>query len=298
MTLTRNDWHCLEQWRKFYEGYAAALDWHIVVDNASVPEYRQKIQKLFPQSVHLQREVNGGTTGAYDTGIRWVLENHPEVDAIMLIANDIRISAADVGKLYDRLMRDPDTGAMAPVLLQRDDKTICAFGERLFDNFGLDRLHDGEAFEPDRLPPEQPSECLPGGMCMVKTEVYRKVGLQDESLFMYFDENEFFYRTTQAGYKLAALRDAVAAHCHIVTEGKGNDSGLAWFYINRNQLLLCRQYRDTATVLHLFGKKALWTGLKYLISFIFREHAPKKAFYYYYGLFCGLFGIRSNRVTN
>ena len=296
VTLTRNDWHSLEQWKHFYDAYAPALGYHVVVDNASVPEYRQKLKELFPQSVHLRREVNGGTTGAYNTGIKWVLENHPEVDAILLIANDIKISAADIGKLYARLAKDPSLGAVAPILLDGKKEKIIAYGEKLYGNFGLNRLHDGEAFEPDQLPEEQPSECLPGGMCMVKTEVYRKVGLQDESLFMYFDENDFFYRVTQAGYALVTLRDAISAHCHIVTEGKGNDSGLAWFYINRNQLLLCRKYHRITAFFRLWLKKTFVTGVKYSLGFLLREHALKKVFYYQLGIFCGFWGIRKNFV--
>jgi len=296
VTLTRNDWHCLEQWGAFHAEYAAALACHIVVDNASTPEYRRKLEEIFPDSVHLRRDVNGGTTGAYNTGIKWVLANHPEVDAILLIANDIKISADDIGKLYARLAKDPSLGAVAPVLLQKDRLTINAFGEKLNADFGLNRLSDGEAFDPDKLPPEQPSECLPGGMCMVKTEVYRKVGLQDESLFMYFDENDFFYRVMQAGYALTTLRDAVSAHCHIVTEGKGNDSGLAWFYINRNQLLMCRKYRGIAIFLRLWLKKTFVIGVKYGLAFLLRERAPKKLFYYQLGIFCGFWGIRKNFV--
>ena len=296
VTLTRNDWHCLEQWAAFYHEYVSALAWHVVVDNASTPEYRRKLGELFPQSVHLHRETNGGTTGAYNTGISWILENHPEVDAILLIANDIRISASDIGKLYARLEKDSSLGAVAPVLLDGKKDKIVAYGERLRNDFGLDRLHDGEPFAPEKLPPEQPSECLPGGICMVKTEVYRKIGLQDESLFMYFDENDFFYRTMQAGYALVTLRDAVAAHCHIVTEGKGNDSGLAWFYINRNHLLLCRKYRGLAEFLLLWLKKAFFIGFKYCLGFLLREHSLKKVFYYQLGIVCGVLGIRRNFV--
>lgn len=296
ITLTRNDWHCLEQWRNFYDGYAPALGRHIVVDNASVPEYGQKLHELFPDSIHLRRDTNGGTTGAYNTGIKWILEHAPEVDAILLIANDIKISSDDLVKLYRKLTDGDGLGAVAPVLLQKDCKTISAFGEKMDADFRLNRLLDGEPFCPDRLPAEQPSECLPGGMCMVKTEVYRKVGLQDESLFMYFDENDFFYRVTQAGYALTALRDAVSAHCHIVTEGKGNDSGLAWFYINRNQFLLCRKYRGFPVFLKLFLKKFFWVGVKYSLGFIFREHSLKKVYYYQLGIFCGFWGIRRNFI--
>ena len=296
VTLTRNDWHCLEQWRRFYEDYASALDWHIVVDNASAPEYRQKIRELFPQSVHLRREVNGGTTGAYNTGIKWVLENHPEVDAILLIANDIKISAADIGKLYDRLVQDSCLGATAPVLLMKDQQTVIAYGETLRTDFGLNKLHGGKIFNPELLPDEQRSECLPGGMCLVKSEVYRKIGLQDEFLFMYSDENDFFYRATHAGYLLLALKNAISSHCHIIEEGKANNSGLAWFYINRNQLFLCRRYGSGKTFLKLFAKKFFLIGPKYVISFLFREKAPRKIYYYYFGLLCGLLNYMDNVV--
>ena len=296
VTLTRNDWHCLEQWSAFYQEYASALAMHIVVDNSSRPEYRRKLKELFPHSVHLPRETNGGTTGAYNTGISWILENHPEVDAILLIANDIEISAEDVQKLYSKLMSDIALGAVAPVLLDGTKEKVVAYGELLYKDFRLNRLHCGEEFHPESLPPEQPSECLPGGICMVRTDVYRRIGLQDESLFMYFDENDFFYRTTQAGYKLVTFRDAVAAHCHIVTEGKGNNSGLAWFYINRNQLFLCRKYRGLGEFLLLWLRKSFFTGFKYSARFLFRERSLKKVYYYQLGIFCGFWGIKQNFI--
>ena len=296
VTMTRNDWHGLEQYKRFYESVKDEAGIHVVVDNASTQEYHDKLCELFPHSNILKRTINGGTTGSYNTGIQWILDNHPEVDAILLFGFDVFIEQNSITLLYKRLMTEDSLGAVAPILLDGQKEKIVAYGELLRKDFGLNRLHDGETFCPDRLPEEQPSECLPGGICMVKTEVYRKIGLQDESLFMYFDENDFFYRATRAGYSLTTLRDAVAAHCHIVTEGKGNDSGLAWFYINRNQLLLCRQYRGIGVFLRLWLKKKFFTGFKYTLAFLFREYSLKKVFYYHLGIFCGFWGIRTNFV--
>lgn len=294
VTITRNDWHALEQWQRFYQEYRLALSLHVIVDNASTPEYKQKLRELFPDSILLERTENGGTTAAYNDGIKRILE-YPEINAIMLIANDIRLNCEDVTKLYTALWQENSLGAIAPILLDKDERTIIAFGEKLYPDMGLDHLYSKQILTVD-LPEYIDAECLPGGMCMVKCEVYQKVGLQDESLFMYMDENDFFKRVCVAGYRLKAIRSAVAAHCHISIErGRGNDSGLALFYIYRNHLLVCRKYVSNFAALKLFLRYFLLTHPKYLIVFTV-DRTYSKIYYAYLGLFAGFFGIRSNFV--
>ena len=132
-------------------------------------------------------------------------------------------------------------------------------------------------------------------MNLVKREVYEKVGFQDESLFMYCDENEFFLRVSAAGYRIMATSKALSSHFHIFTEGTKNDNSLAWFYINRNHLLVCKQYRSFKMAFVLFLKRFFYNGIKYTVSFL-KDKTPKKIYYYYLGLIHGILGIRINFV--
>ena len=297
ITITRNDWHVLEQWRRFYLQYADAVDYHIIVDNSSTVEYKTKLRELFPEAILLERTVNGGTTGGYNTGIKWAL-NKDDVEAIMLIANDIDFDSRGVTFLHQKLSEDTSLGAVAPILLQNNHKIIIAYGETLDSYFTLQRLYHGHNITQTALPDKQEATCLPGGMCMVKSEVYRKIGLQAESLFMYMDENEFFLRASQAGYRMAAFRDAVAAHCHIaVDKGRHNDSSLAFFYIYRNRLLVCRQYGSWWRMFLLFNRIFWLSAPKYVFVFV-KERSLKKLLFLYLGLLAGVCGFRKNLIHN
>lgn len=293
ITITMNDFHSLNQWKVFYDNYVSVIYRHIIVDNNSTLEYKQKLKELFPNSILIERANNGGTTGAYNDGIRYALEI-PEVDAIMLLSNDIDISIQSISVIYKFLNSKSQAGAVAPVLLASDGRTVVTHGEKLKPDMGIQRLFEGKYIE-ESMPEVVEAECLPGGMNIVKREVYEKVGLQDESLFMYMDENDFFYRVTCSGYKLFSTKNAVASHCHIATEGKQNDNSLAWFYINRNHLFVCRKYKSIVEVLMLFSRKFFWQGIKMSFSFI-RERSINKVYYYYLGLLIGMLGYKKNFV--
>tara|TARA_B100000787_G_C16199015_1_gene303316 strand:- start:7090 stop:7992 length:903 start_codon:yes stop_codon:yes gene_type:complete len=293
VTLTMNDYPVVDQWVKFHKTHKDVLYKHIIVHNTAHKDYEELIASKFKDSIIIKRKTNGGTTGAYNTGIKEALKD-PDVDAIMLIANDIKINANSIKELYKLLFSSNDIGAVAPILLESDDNTIVAYGENLTKDTGLDRLCHNQLLSPN-LSETIECECLPGGMNMMKREVYEKVGLQDESLFMYCDENEYFLRVAKAGYKIIATSKALSSHCHIYTEGTKNDNSLAWFYINRNHLLVCRQYRSFTITLRLFLKRFFYNGVKQSISFMI-DKTPKKIFYYYLGLIHGILGIKNNFV--
>ncbi len=293
ITVTMNDYHVVDQWVKFSSQYKTAIYKHIIVHNTVNSQYEELIQDNFSDSIIIKRETNGGTTGAYNSGIKEALKD-PDVDAIMLIANDIRINSNSIIELHKLLFSDKNIGAVAPVLLESDDKTIVAYGENLNKYLGLDRLYHNQLLS-DRLPETVECECLPGGMNLVKREVYEKVGLQDESLFMYCDENDFFLRVGSAGYRIIATSKALSSHCHIYTEGTKNDNSLAWFYINRNNLLICRNYKSFNITLKLFLKTFFYRGIKQSVSFLI-DKTPKKIYYYYLGLIHGILGARNNFI--
>ena len=296
VTITRNDWHSLEQWRSFYKHYSSAIDCHIIVDNASSIDYKEKLRSYFPNSILIERSENGGTTAAYNAGIKYILEAD-KYDSIMLIANDIRITASDVILLHDKLNSEPSLGAVSPILLQKDGLTIATYGEQLTSTLCLQGMYGGKNIN-DQLPDEVDSMCLPGGMCVIKQEVYRKIGLQDETLFMYSDENDFFHRTTNAGYKLVAIKEAVAAHCHIpVEKGKQQDSGLALYYIYRNKLLICSKYCSKISQWSLFFKLLFINSPKYALVYLF-EGNLRKIYCMYLGLFHGICGISGKKFEN
>ena len=294
ISLTMNDYHVVDQWVKFYSEHKDVIYKHIIVHNTAKRDYEELISSKFPNSKIIIRQTNGGTTGAYNSGIKEAFKD-PEVDAVLLLAHDCKITEHSIVELYNLLFSDKGIGAVAPILLDKDDKTIVAYGEMITKNAGLDRLYHNQ-FLNANLPETVECECLPGGMNMVKREVYEKIGLQDESLFMYCDENDFFIRVGNSGYRIIATSKALSSHCHIYTEGTKNDNSLAWYYINRNHLLVCKKYKSFGATLSLFLNRFFYNGVKNSVSFLL-DKTPRKIYYYYLGLIHGVLGVKNNNLV-
>lgn len=214
ITITYNDGYKFKEWCEHYEEYKEALALHIIVDNASDPEYLQSVKSYFSNSIIIERDTNGGCTGAYNDGIRKALEDN-DIDSIMLIGNDIRISTKDIYSLYNFLYSKPEYGMVSPVMVTPGTRKIECFGSKL-NIWGVDEFpYVGSDLDDKEVPEFREVEYVTGGMNLSKREFYENVGLQDEKLFMYADELDMYCRAKKASYKEAVTKNAIAYHCHI-----------------------------------------------------------------------------------
>ncbi len=214
ISITQNDGYKFKEWCEHYEEYKEVLYLHIIVDNASEPEYLQQVKDYYKDSIVIERNTNGGCTGAYNDGIAMALKD-PEVDAIMLVGNDVRIRKEDVVKLYDFLYSNDKYGMVSPVLLTPNSSIIECYGSQL-NWIGVDkRPFVGLDINDPSLPLFREAEYVTGGMNLSKRAFYEKVGLQDDKLFMYADELDMYCRAKKNGFVEAVTKEAQAYHCHI-----------------------------------------------------------------------------------
>lgn len=70
IVITYNDGFKLKEWHKHYQVYKDELYKMIIVDNGSEQAYLDKVKELFKEAIIIERTSNGGTTAAYNDGIR------------------------------------------------------------------------------------------------------------------------------------------------------------------------------------------------------------------------------------
>jgi GT2 family glycosyltransferase len=291
VTVTFNDIHSIDNWWKHYQGYKDDIHTHIIVDNGSEREYLENLKEKFASSVIIGRNINGGTTAAYNDGIKYAL-GVPEIDSILLVANDIKLDRNTLTELHRLLFYDIRNGMVGPVLLKGKSNLIESYGTIIRRNLTINRLYHSEELT-NKLPETLEVDLLPGGMNLAKREIYEKVGLQDESLFMYGDETDFDIRVKQEGYKIIVTKRAIAMHQHINTNYSKYGSDQLWYYNNRNIILLNYRYSDSLMALRTFLYLFIPRGLRYIIGFS-SQGEFRKLFLYFAGLFAGLFRYRKN----
>lgn len=186
IVVTYNDGHKLDEWIEHHQLYKDELYRHVIVDNGSTPKYMKMIERSFTGSHIIKRATNSGSTGAYNDGIRFALSD-PEIDAIMLIGNDIRIEHGGVTKLYKFLMSNTQYGMVAPVLLAKDSEIVDDFGCEILKTLYMKPYDIGRHFA-DVETKDRVVTSVTGGMNIAKRNFYERIGFQDEKLFMYSDE--------------------------------------------------------------------------------------------------------------
>lgn len=213
ITIAYNDDYKFEEWCKWYDIYKEELYLHIIVDNGSQKEFLDRVKAYFTNSHIIERKTNGGCTSAYNDGIRYALSD-PNVDAILLLGNDIKLPPGGIRRLYNFLMSDEKLGMVGPVVLKKDSDVIEDFGVNI-GTFVNQFLY--KDMKLSQLPSETHMyvDAVPGGASLSKRDYYEKVGLQDENLFMYSDERDMAYRTKKNGYLEGVTSSVTAWHQHI-----------------------------------------------------------------------------------
>lgn len=290
ITVTRNDDFRFDEWYKYYNEYKDDVYLHIIVDDASDEKYVNMIKTSFTNSVIIERKTNGGSNAAVNDGLRYALQDN-EVDAIMVLDNDIQFEKGAIKKLYSYLYSDKELGMVGPLVLKAHSDKVEDFGVNLtycdskFLYYGCKR---------DEIPPSSTMyvDVVPGGITMSKRCFYEKVGFQDESIFMYCDERDMCYRAKLAGFKEGVTSDSVCWHQHKYCPPVGKRLKSV-FLINRNRVYLIKKYKG------FFNASIclLWTTIR--MSVVLLLHPQNNSVRNNYkqtisGLFCGITGRLNN----
>lgn len=299
IVITYNDGYKISEWLEHHLEYQDELYMHIIVDNHSDPEYLKMVEKSFPKSVLIQRKTNGGCTAAYNDGIRYALQD-PEVDAILLIANDIRLEKGGLTKLYHFLMGNKQYGMVSPVLLGNGSDSICDFGCTITKSLSMKTKNLGDHVDEVAESIHQ-AEALTGGMNLSKREFYEQVGLQDENLFMYSDEVDMGLRAKKLGWLLACTKEVKSWHCHVNANTQSNiRHPFTSYLIGRNKVYLAKKHFGffrTVYVFIVYKCKCLVGILTSILKG--NKYLFKQNLWLFWGLVNGLFGnMKSNKYSH
>ena len=294
VSVAYNDDFKIEQWHTYYEQYKAAVDYHIIVDNGSENTFIKRMEEIFCKSVLIKRKVNGGSTGAYNTGIRYVLE-HTDADAIMLLGNDIKISAASLIQLMNYLEQHSSVGMVAPIMCNADSEVVADFGCEIDNSLMLKPYMVGKKLK-DIKECEHMCEAVTGGVNMAKRLFYKDVGLQDENLFMYSDEVDMGLRTKACGYEMACLYEAVCWHQHVNPPGSKYRKPYSAYLMARNKVYLANKHglkKEKKRVMKTFMNQAIKNYAKGIIKK--DSELREKAKYIIAGI---IYGFRNDMASN
>lgn len=219
----------------------------IVVDNASTNDSVKELRARFPQLDLIVSKRNLGYSGGNNLGIKkalrmgakviHLLNNDTEVDknlfyrAYRYTSGKNRLSG---GKIYyaKGFEYHPKQRGKGNVLWyaggQLDWSTATA------KHAGVDEVDQGQYDKPRDV------NFVTGCYMAVPRRIFNRIGMLDESFFLYLEDADFTLRAISAGYEARYNPNLILYHRNGGSTGAG--SGLVDYYLTRNRFALAKRY--------------------------------------------------------
>ena len=185
----------------------------VVVDNGSTDGSQDMLRERFPNVQLIQNEANVGLGRASNQGIEAT-----SAPFVLLLNNDTIVNGASLNALIEFMAATPDAGAVGGKLLNEDGSVQAEYSN--FSTLGEEFLiatRLGELLWPG-YPSHRPSSetrsvgWLSSACLLVRRDALDKIGLLDESYFIYGDEADLQYRLVTAGWRIYYLPQATTIH--------------------------------------------------------------------------------------
>ena len=173
----------------------------VVVDNGSEDGSQEAIRRSHPEVALLETGSNLRFAGGNNAGIRYALEKGAE--QIMLLNNDTTVDPEFLGAMTGALQSSADTGIVAPrILYSADPARLWYAGGEI--SFWTGTMRHRGIREPDDGRFDIPCETgYASGCCLLaKRRTVEKIGLLDESYFMYSEDADWCLRARRAGFRV------------------------------------------------------------------------------------------------
>jgi len=199
--------------KSLYEGGLKSSFDVVVADNGSTDGSQQMLAEKYPEVKIIQNTGNVGLGKASNQGIEVTNGRY-----VLLLNNDTIVNGPALDMLVEFLDAHPEAGAVAGKLLNPDSSFQSGYApfSTLLEEF-LIATHIGELLWSGYPSHGDSNEIkatgwLSSACLLVRRSALDKIGLLDESYFIYGDEADLQYRLNKAGWKVYFLPSSTIIH--------------------------------------------------------------------------------------
>ncbi len=207
----------------------------VVVDNASTELNTMRLLKEVQNEkvLILQSGQNGGYSYGNNFGIRHLEAIGETYDAILISNADIKIEKTAIDRCLEILEKDEKIAIVAPRMyhpnlqpIRRSSWKIRTFfldlihSTRLLELLFYPKLRAGEYSEKQYAQDLLEVEAISGAFFIVKYPIFKEIGMFDETVFLFYEEDILAKKLQEKGYKIVSVNDVKCIHYESQTIGK------------------------------------------------------------------------------
>ncbi|MBO4588094.1 MAG: glycosyltransferase [Bacteroidales bacterium] len=279
-----------------------------VVDNDSADDSVKMVRERFPQVKLIENKENVGFAKANNQALR-----ECKGEYVLLLNPDTLVEHDTFVRCVDFIASHHDCGALGVKMvdgngrfLKESKRGFPTPAASFYKLSGLIKLFPHSrriaAYYMGHIPNDQTAqiEILPGAFIMTTRAALDKVGLLDESYFMYGEDIDFSWRFILAGYKNYYLPEARIIHYKGESTKKGSMNYVYTFY-NAMSIFSKRYFKGShAAMYNLLIHLAIWlrAGLSFMRRLVSRIVLPLADFAMAFGGFVLIKDLWAKHLAN
>jgi GT2 family glycosyltransferase len=229
----------------------SGCDYHLfVIDNASTDSTIKILEnRVDPRISVTKNTINRGVAGGNNQGIQQALKQN--CSHVLLINNDVKFDSKLIPGLAAGI-KSSGADAFVPLILFWGSPCRVWFGGgRFVVPLPYPTMHAYYNQNKDIVPKSLTEiEYSPTCCMLINADVFKRIGLMDESYFVYCDDTDFCMRMNRAKQKI--LMAPTLQLYHKVSSLTGQDSDFSSRYLTRNTIFFTRKhYSSAATIIRI-----------------------------------------------
>ena len=213
----------------------------------------------------LQSGRNGGFGAGNNFGIRAGLPGGQRPDYAYVLNSDAFPEPAAIRRLHDHLEAHPQTGFAGSFIKGEDGvphHTVFRFPSALGELEGAARFGPISRLLRKHIVaipiPDQTcrADWMAGASVMMRQDMLDRIGLFDETFFLYYEETDLFLRGARAGWQADYVRDSVVVHIGSVTTGMKTWTRIPTFWLDSRRHYFTKNHGHTGFVLATLAQVA------------------------------------------
>ncbi|MEA2107184.1 MAG: glycosyltransferase family 2 protein [Bacteroidota bacterium] len=241
----------------------------VVSDNNSSDKSVDWLRKEHPEIVVLDNKENLGWSGGNNVGIDYALAH--KADIILLANNDLFFNDRNlISNLIKEFNNKAGLGIIGPQENEYYDKNKIAnqgwilYSKSKFTFNKIRKKYSDENFKNFKY-----VDNVSGSFMLIRADVFKKIGLIDDTFFLYGEDADFSLRSWKAGYASAIFPNNIVYHKGSATAGK--NSPLKIYYKTRNLIYIIRKHKDIQENYYYFLWKYYYTNFKLFWKIILKK---------------------------
>ncbi len=224
----------------------------VVVDNKSTTTGTfDKLKELESDKVKvIESDKNGGYDYGNNFGIKYLDAINEKYDYYIISNPDIEVSEEAIKHCLEVINSDEKIGVIAPRMLNKDENPIRRSSWKV-RTFWLDVVHstrilelifykilrNGEYSNKEYEQEFLEVEAISGAFFVIRESVLKDVGLLDDNVFLFYEEDILAHKLKEKGYKTISLNSEKFIHYESQTIGKSLS-----YYRKMKQMFISKMY--------------------------------------------------------